>query len=258
MHTRRVSLFLIAVLASGLSPGLPRSLADALPKDTNKIESLTPEQAQKLAQEFRGADVPVEFKGVGTLWCFQCLPLNGLKSIDAELAKALAGYARGPLLLNGLTTLSGDAAKALAQREGELSLNGLTTLSDEAAKALAQHKGTLYLNGLTTLSPQAARALSAGEKWNGQLPSLTAFVSPDSVAVAEALATTKGPLKLPSLKKISPKTLTALIKKKDVEIPLIESLELISEPDGSATEDFVIPEWLEERQKQQRAARAAQ
>ena len=38
----------------------------------------------------------------------------------------------------------------------------------------------------------------------------------------------------------------------------VETLELIQEPDGSPTEDFVIPEWLEERQKQQRAAQAAE
>jgi hypothetical protein len=57
------------------------------------------------------------------------------------------------------------------------------------------------------------------------------------------------------LKKISPKTLTALIEKQDVEIPLIETLELIPEPDGSATDDFVIPTWLEERQKKQQFQR---
>jgi hypothetical protein len=33
---------------------------------------------------------------------------------------------------------------------------------------------------------------------------------------------------------------------------------LIPEPDGSPTEDFVIPEWLEERQKQKRAEQAAE
>jgi hypothetical protein len=70
----------------------------------------------------------------------------------------------------------------------------------------------------------------------------------DSVAVAKALATRKGPLALPNLKKISPKTLSALIEKEDVDIPLIETLELIQEPDGSATEDFVVPEGFQARQ----------
>jgi hypothetical protein len=40
-----------------------------------------------------------------------------------------------------------------------------------------------------------------------------------------------------------------LIEKRDVEIPLIETLEFIREPDGSTTEDFVIPDWLEDRQR---------
>jgi len=78
---------------------------------------------------------------------------------------------------------------------------------------------------------------------------VTALDSDDSVAIAEALATRKGPLSLPNLKKISPKTLTALLKKEDVEIPLIETLELIPEPDGSPTEDFVIPDGFQERQQ---------
>lgn len=41
----------------------------------------------------------------------------------------------------------------------------------------------------------------------------------------------------------------ALIERRDVEIPLVETVELIAEPDGSPAEDFVIPEWLEERQR---------
>jgi hypothetical protein len=71
---------------------------------------------------------------------------------------------------------------------------------------------------------------------------LTALESPDSVEIAKALAAREGPLPLPRLKRISPKTLTALLQKADVEIPPIESLELIPEPDGSPADDFVIPE----------------
>jgi hypothetical protein len=82
---------------------------------------------------------------------------------------------------------------------------------------------------------------------NGQLSVITAFESPDSIAIAKALAMRKGPLALPNLKRISPKTLSALIEKEDIDIPLIESLELIPEPDGSPTEDFVIPERFQQR-----------
>jgi hypothetical protein len=84
------------------------------------------------------------------------------------------------------------------------------------------------------------------------LPTVTALDSPDSVAIAKLLATWKGPLSLPNLKKISPKTLSALIEKEDIDIPLIETLELIPEPDGSVTEDFVIPEGFQRGRNRQR------
>jgi hypothetical protein len=261
------------------------AMADELPKDTSKIESLTPAQARKLVAEFKGgglglqglttldadtAKVLAEFKcqlldlnGLTTLdvatakalseFKGACLDLNGLTTLDAAIAKALSDFKGQQLRLNGLTALESDTAKALAEFKGPwLILNGLTTLDSDAAEALAKFKGQLvYVNGLATLDADAAAALAASKKWDGRLPQLTAFESPDSVAIAQALATRKGPLWLPNLKKISPKTLSALIAKEDVQIPVIETLELIQEPDGSVTEDFVIPSRLEERQKEQ-------
>jgi len=79
------------------------------------------------------------------------------------------------------------------------------------------------------------------------MPSFEEFSAPDSVAIAKALAARKGRLRLPNIKKISPKTLSALIEKQDIELPLIETLELIPEPDGSPTDDFVIPERFQQR-----------
>ena len=76
---------------------------------------------------------------------------------------------------------------------------------------------------------------------------MTEFIAADSVAVAAALAKRPGVLALPNLKKISPKTLSALIEKQDVEIPRIETLELIPEPDGGPTDDFVVPEGFQQR-----------
>ena len=61
----------------------------------------------------------------------------------------------------------------------------------------------------------------------GDVTAIATFDSPDSVAIAKALATRKGRLSLPNLRKISPKTLSALIEKEDIDIPLIETLELI-------------------------------
>jgi beta-lactamase regulating signal transducer with metallopeptidase domain len=218
----------------------------------NGLTTLSAEAAKALAQHKGG------------------LSLNGLTTLSDEAATALAQY-EGRLELNGLTTLSAEAATALAQYEGRLELPGLTTLSEEAAKGLAQHNGGLALKGLTTLSDEAAKALAQHKGdlslalisfsltpdsalvWatllQGQLSAVTALDSPDAVAIAKALATRKGPLSLPNLKKISPKTLSALLEKEDIELPLIETLELIPEPDGSVTEDFVIPEGFQQRQQ---------
>lgn len=125
----RSSLLVFALLVAGMSLGSAPVRADELPADTNTIESLTLEQARKLAEEFRGVVVEVEIKSDGKLDLLACLPMNGLKSLDAKTAKALAGYGKGPLLLNGLTTLDANTAKALAEFKGEvLALNGLTTL----------------------------------------------------------------------------------------------------------------------------------
>ena len=217
-----------------------RALADELPADTNQIESLTPEQATALAGSTAG-------------W----VRLPNLTTLDADIAKTLAEFKGRYLYLDGLTTLDADAAKALADFKGQLlSLNGLTTLDADIAKTLA---GSTAWDGrvpkLTTLDIDIAKTLAALDKWDGNLSSITAFESPDSVEIAAALATRKGPLSLPKLKKISPKTLTALIEKEDVKIPLIETLELIQEPDGSPTEDFIIPTGFETRQKARQQGR---
>jgi hypothetical protein len=182
--------------------------------------------------------------------------------------------------LPNLTALDADTAQAFLNYKGNLQLphNVMKQLlekypfSPETALRHAQFLGG-DLAFLTKLDAETAAALAELKAWNGQLPNLTAldadtaaalakfagpqlalggitaFESPDSVAVAKALATRQGPLSLPNLEKISPKTLTALIEKQDVDIPLIETLELIPEPDGSATEDFVIPEGFQERRK---------
>jgi hypothetical protein len=182
-HASGSSILAAALIVSlvWLSPA--RALADELPNDTNQIESLTPDQAKKLAAEFPGVWVVFKYD-FGTV-TERGLPLNGLKSLDADTAKPLA----------------------------------------------------------------------ESKAWDGQLPRITAFESPDSVEIAAALATRKGPLSLRNLTKISPKTLTSLIEKEDVEIPLIETLELIQEPDGSPTDDFVIPKGFQSRQKARQQGR---
>lgn len=66
-------------------------------------------------------------------------------------------------------------------------------------------------------------------------------------ADADAFAASTPPLSLPNLKRSSPKNLAALLTKGDVEIPLIEALGLIAEPDGSPTEDVLLPEGFQQR-----------
>jgi len=191
------------------------------------------------------------------------LTLKGLTMLDAGTATALAEFKGGYLALNRLTTLDAATAKALAEFKGVwLSLNGLATLDADTVKALAEFKvGRLELNvrkvlsGRTTLDVDMAKTLAAFDAWDGNLFFIVAIESPDSVEIAAALAKRKGPLSLPKLKKISPKTLAALIEKEDVEIPLIETLELIQEPDGSPTDDFVIPRRFQTRDNSRQQGR---
>ena len=269
----RFSLLLVALLVSGFPFGFTPAHADELPQDTNKIESLTPEQARKLAEEFPGVEVEFETDEEIGWWWSDGLPLQGLTTLNPKTAEELARFKGNAILLTGLSSLGVDTATSFAAYDGDVvvsekvqkrflathplspestvawavvtrgDLSRVPAIDLAIAKALAEFKGReLSLTGLTTLDADTAKALAATEKWDGDLSAVTALDTPDSVAIAKALATRKGPLKLPNLKKISPKTLSALIAKEDVAIPLIETRELIQEPDGSVTEDFVIPE----------------
>ncbi len=182
------------------------------------------------------------------------LRLPGFTSLDVDVAAALARHA-GPVVLPGLQRLdSVDLARKLITHENAFALAAVSaTLTDVTPEVVAVLAASPHWSGslprLAVLAPEVAAALAAAQKWDGQLPGVTAFERPDSVAAATALAKRQGPLALPNLARISPKTLTALIKKEDVVIPLVETLELIQEPDGSATDDFVIPKEFQERQQ---------
>jgi hypothetical protein len=177
------------------------------------------------------------------------LSLQGLTTLDAATAQSLVESTAWDGELPKLTTLTVDVAKALAGFRGErLKLQGLKTLDADAATALAGFKGYVFVsetlrNEFVAKNPLGPKtALAYVVLFKAKLTSVTALDSPDSVAIAQAFAARKGPLSLPNLKKISPKTLKALLEKEDVDIPLIETLELIPEPDGSVTEDFIVPE----------------
>lgn len=51
----------------------------------------------------------------------------------------------------------------------------------------------------------------------------------------------KGKLAFPTLRRISPKTLQALLEKVDVELPPFASLDLIAERNGGLNDDFILP-----------------
>ena len=224
--------------------------------DTQQLQRLTVEHAQRLAQDKSGR---LALDGLKTFspeaakelakhegW----LSLNGLTEISDEVAAAL-GQHKGALHLNGLTKVSNGAAKSLAGHRGELSLNGLTTISDEAARALAKHTGgRLMLKGLTTLSgeagkafagrkgggptyqtvldgltsltPEAAAALaeSHGHNWRGDLPAFETI----PVEVAQALAKRQGGVSLPGLTTLSDEAAKALEGKLGANLPRLTSL----------------------------------
>jgi hypothetical protein len=73
-----------------------------------------------------------------------------------ETVEILESWAR--LRLNGLTTLDAETAKALALFKGTLELDGLPALTPEAARELVKgHYEFVRIKGLKTLSPDTAQ-----------------------------------------------------------------------------------------------------
>lgn len=147
----------------------------ALAADLTKLESLTPAQAESIAQH------------VGRT------SLDGLKVLPVEIATILARH-EGPLSLDGLTQLSPDAAAALAAHKPvpnfgrfDLSLNGLKSVSPATAEALATHRGILALYSLETLD-----SLPLAKKLAGQSGELRLGLTSLSPVIATELAKNEG------------------------------------------------------------------
>jgi len=201
------SIFLLALLLRSASSGFVPALADDLSEDISQTQSLSPEQAKSLAEEFKakgslpGGANGLDLRGLTSLsvetaaelakFTGTWLWLDGLSSLDAKTAKALAGF-KGSLQINGLPALEAETAKALAESQCEiLILNGVTTLDAEAARELARFSGKwLYLNGLQAISADTAKSLA---NFGGEILSLQglAELSPEA---AQGLATYTGPL----------------------------------------------------------------
>ena len=101
----------------------------------------------------------------------------------------------------------------------------------------------LSVGGLTMIesldSPEVARLL-VRRLHDLELPHVTALEGPDAPAIAATLAEGAGRLSLPALERITPRALSALLRKADVEIPDVASLNLVPDPGGGA-DDFVDP-----------------
>lgn len=183
------------------SPAKPDAKAAGdLPADTNKITSLTPEQARKLLDGRRWVQVATPLiRGltaglVDTEPRFnRCLMLSGLKHLDADTAAVLASFRGGELRLDGLESLAPDVAMALAVFSGILRLDGLKTL-DAATAAAFEPAKILSLGGLVALDAPTAKELSRGKGFLC-LDGVTAI----DVAVAAALAAREGGLSLGAL-----------------------------------------------------------
>jgi hypothetical protein len=201
----------------------------------SSLRSLSDEAAAALAG----------FKGKGLL-------ISGVPLSD-QAVRALAGF-RGSSLYLIVPRLSDESVRALAAFKGDsLSLAGLVEppaelarlLPEFACKKLSLHPWEYYLGSRQPVTPADARLVAAYTGRLGKtcvLPGITGFETPDAVEVAEILAAAPGSLSIPNLERVSPRTLTALIENGNIELPPSESLELIAEPDGSFTDDFVIPE----------------
>ena len=178
----------------------------------------------------------------------ESVDLQRLTTIDAECAGILAGHRGHFLWLPAVAELGPEAARALTRFEGWLSLTGLRDLTPEVAGILASHRSDLVL-GLDALTPELAAAL-ASHACELLLPSVEAVDGPDAAAIARTLAGKPGSLRLPRLRRVTPRALEALASGPQVEIPLVESLELVG---GTAGDDLVLPEAFLERQRQKRA-----
>ena len=153
--------------------------------------------------------------------------------------------------------------RALAAFKGDsLSLAGLDEppaelarlLPEFSCKTLSLHPWEYFLGSRRPVTPADARLVAAYAGRLGKtcvLPKITGFETPDAVEVATILAASPGSLSLPNLERISSSTLAALISSRNVELPPIELLELIPEPNGGSTDDFVVPKDFPTRKRRE-------
>lgn len=182
--------------------------------------------------------------------------------LSDRAVQTLAGFAGSSLYL-AVPQLSDESVRALAAFKGDsLTLAGLDEppaelarrLPEFSCKTLSLHPWEYFLGSRRPVTPADARLVAAYAGRLGKtcvLPKITGFETPEAVEIATILAASPGSLSLPNLERISSSTLAALISSRNVELPPIELLELIPEPNGGSTDDFVVPKDFPTRKRRE-------
>jgi len=149
-----------------------------------------------------------------------------LEEIDSvALARKLFSESGRSSSVARLRTMSPEIAAEYARRDPGY-LERLDTLSVEAARELAKGDLPITLPAVTKISPQLATALTDRVR-PVYLSGIKALDGPDAVAVAEALASTRGPIWMDSLERVSAPALAALRKKDTIRLPPEEELMIV-------------------------------
>lgn len=181
------------------------------PRNTDKIESLTAEQAAILLAKKKNTSLSLS--GLTSInknvaqefgkFTGYSLKLDGLNSIEQEVAHELAKYKRDFLNLNGLNSIERDVAHELAKYKGKyLYLNGLTLIDKETAHELAHYEGRLFLNSLTFIDKKIAAEFAESKAYSLYFDDLTSI----DKEVARELAKCKAFLALNGLTSIDKDT----------------------------------------------------
>lgn len=167
------------------------------------------------------------------------LALPAVEQLPPDVASQLVGGGYFWLVFGCGPTLSAETAAILAEHPGQLTFNGPRLPSPAAVIALGRHTGTLRLPHVDRLSAELATALGrhAGPL---VLDGITGLDDPAATAVARSLATAPGIVAIPRLRRVSAAALELLLRKPDVQLPPVETLEVIG-PGGGHHEDVIAP-----------------
>ena len=177
---------------------------------TDELEYLNPQQAKELILASRGTDLLLDsLLTIDTLTAkvlsqheSRKLSLNGLKNLDQGSADALS-TASGMLCLDGLSSINRDIATTLSSTNcDDLTLNGISVINTDVAESLSKFHGKrLHLNGIANLDKEVARRLIKAKCYIS-LDGIRS-ITPD---VAKELATTEGSISLSGIREMDKST----------------------------------------------------